>query len=333
MKTSFRKLIISISLVVISGLSGIAGFMIIENFSFIEALYMTVITLSTVGFKEVHALSTPGMVFISIYITFNLGIFAYIITYIAKYVFEGDLKKEFRLYISYREMKKMKNHVVICGYGRNGYRASQELKNKGLPFIIIDQNKSAVAEINPHSSLPMIVGDATNENILEEVNTSTASYLITTLPDDAHNVYITLSAKEMNPNIHIIARASNQIAVNKLKKAGADNVVMPDILGGKHMAELIIKPNVVKLLDLLEGEEGLNMDEFHCQNIKVEYQNMSIAEMKIRQHTGASVLAYINSKDEFSINPSPNTIIEEDGNCIMVGNKEALKKFEKHYIK
>jgi voltage-gated potassium channel len=190
---------------------------------------MTAITISTVGFREAKPLSDTGMLFTSAYIMFNLGLFAYIVSYIVRFIFDGELKNQYQHYSNSKELKKMKDHIIVCGYGRNGSKAISELKENKLKCVIID-NKSEISDILYKVADAVVIGNASDEQMLIDAEIEKAKSIIITLPNDAENVYITLSARELNPDIQIISRASNELTQKKLRKAGADMVIMPDSL-------------------------------------------------------------------------------------------------------
>lgn len=302
----------------------------IEDYSFLDSLYMTFITLSTVGFKEVHPLSDYGKLFVAVYIMLNIGIFAYVVSIISTYVFEGELNKIYKHYLFGLGVKKLKNHVVVCGLGRNGSKACQELIRNNTPVVVIEKN-GEVLESLKMEKLPVIHGDATLDEILKDAGIEKARALITSLPHDADNVYISLTAKELNPSIMVIARASDEHSEKKLFRAGADRVVMPDILGGIHMASLITKPYVIEFLEILNGmsNSDLKLEEFTFNQLKTEFQNKSIKEMEIRKNTGATVVGIKDDHKGFLFGPNVDTIIGPNDILIVLGSDDSIKKFRR----
>ncbi len=332
MNSSLKKLIFGLGFAILSLSIGISGYMLIEGYSFTEALYMTVITISTVGYREARPLSEAGMIFTSIYILLNLGLVAYIVTYVAHFVFEGELKHQYDIYINEKKLKAMKNHVIVCGYGRNGSKAVAELKRHGHQCVVIDMRGELAEELVGEVS-GIVIGDASDENILTKAGLASARAIIIALPNDAENVYITLTAREVNPEIQIISRATSEQTQKKLYKAGAHTVVMPDSLGGKHMAQLITKPSVIRFLNLLEGVEGsFKIEQFNYEDLKPEYQGKSIAEMNIRQQTGVSVVANQNKNGSFQINPKADTVLLPGGNFIILGTHDEIARFQDIYL-
>jgi voltage-gated potassium channel len=326
-----RKFIIAALLLVVSITVGILGYILVEDYNLVDSFYMTVITLSTVGFNEVKPLSSAGKVFATVYILFNIGIFAYIVSTLTTYLFEGELQKIYRNIMFGREVKKMKNHVIVCGYGRNGSRACQEFIKNATPFVIIEKD-STVVEFSRDNQYPVIVGDATSDDILIEAGIHKARALITTLPHDADNVFITLTAKEINPTVKVIARASDLNSEKKLMRAGANRVVLPDILGGIHMAHLVTKPYVVEFLEILNGagEGPLKLEDYTFEQLKEEYQNKTLSDLKILETTGATVVGIKNDEKGFIFGPGHNAVVGDRDVLILLGSEESLKKFDNY---
>ena len=332
MKSSgLKKFIIAALLMLFSISTGIIGFILVEGFSLLDSLYMTVITLSTVGFKEVEPLSDSGKLFASVYILFNIGIFAYIVSTITTYLFEGELEKIFKTIMFGREVKKLKNHVIVCGYGRNGSRACLEFINSNTPFVIIEKDPNQLESLQDRGT-PVIVGDAISDDVLMEAGVDRALALITTLPEDADNVFITLTAKELNPAVKVIARAADRSSEKKLLRAGASRVVLPDILGGIHMAHLITKPYVVEFLEILNGlgEENLKLEDYSFDQLQEQYQNKTLQELEIKENTGATIVGIKSAERGFVFGPGHDTVVSNRDVLILLGSEESLKRFEKY---
>lgn len=334
MHRDFRRFFSAVSLLGLSLFTGIGGFILIEGYSFWDAFYMTVITFSTVGFNEVSPLSSTGRIFTGLYIIMNLGIFAYVVSVMSAYLFEGELTSVFKKFISNKEVKKMKDHVIVCGYGRNGKRACQELFRHDTRFILIEKNGDNLVGKDEVSNYHVVIGDATNDDTLQEANIESATSIITTLPDDAQNVFITLTAKELNPNIMIVARASEENSVTKLKRAGASHVIMPDAVGGTQMAQLITKPYVIEFLELLTGvgNESLKLEQVSYKEFKSEYKDSSILELDIRKKTDVTIVGINNGKNGFTMNPGAETIIKKGSTIIILGKGENIAHFKRFYL-
>lgn len=331
-QTGIRKLLVAALLLILSLVTGIMGFHWFAGFGVLDSIYMTVITLSTVGFNEVEPLSDPGKVFATVYILFNIGIFAYIVSTITTYLFEGELEKIFKNIVTGRELKKIKDHVIVCGYGRQGSMVCEALTRSNTPFLVIERN-AAILEQSHRAKLPAIIGDATEDNTLVAAGIDRARAMITTLPHDADNVFITLTAKEINPKVEVISRASDQNAEKKLKRAGADRVVLPDILGGTHMANLVTKPYVVEFLEVLNGmgTSNLKLEDCTYSQLKSEFRHKSLKDLRISERTGVTVVGIKTASSGFIFGPDPETLINENDVLIILGSEDHLKQFSTKY--
>ncbi|WP_109832005.1 potassium channel family protein [Reichenbachiella versicolor] len=313
-------------------LFGVIGFMIIEGFTFTEAFYMTVLTVSTVGFNEVRPLSDIGRLFTSIYIIFNLGVVAYVVSVISYYLFDGELKKLYKKHRLTKVVRKMSEHVIVVGFGRNGHKACEELASQGVEFVIIENNEEILEYIEQHFGYRTIQGDATSDETLHEAGISTAKAIITTIPSDAENVFLTLTARELRPDLKIIARASQQGSEKKLVRAGATHVIMPDAVGGLHMAQHITKPVVIEYLDMLSGGGALTLEEIHVQNLKDSYRDKTIEQLDIRRLTGVSIIGFKDENDNFQFNPHPKATLNKKSVLIIVGHVGQIKSFKEEYL-
>lgn len=334
MPKGIQKLIFAISLMVLSIMMGSLGFHLIENYSWTDSFFMAVITISTVGFATIDPLEPLGKIFVSLYILMNLVIFAYVISVITSYLFEGGLRNIFRKFIIDREVNKMKNHVIVCGYGRNGSKACEELRQSGKEFVVIENNEDILNSIPDDGTIHLVVGDATDDDVLRMAKVDTAGHIIITLPRDSDNVFITLTARELNPDIHVIARASDPNSERKLRRAGAHNVILPDVLGGLHMSQLITKPYVIEFLDLLNGvsTDDLHLEEITYEAIRTDYHNKTIGDLNIRAKSGVTIIGVRRGEGGFAFNPGPDTIINKDSILIVLGNKNQIEKFSDLYL-
>lgn len=324
--TGFSRLLFAALLLTLLLSFGTIGFMIIEDFNLLNAFYMTTITISTVGFGEVHELSVGGKIFTTILILTSLGVLAYVVSIITTQFFEGQLSYILRGYQKKSIRKKMKNHVIICGYGRNGQQAAKDLLAHNHEFIIIDKRKDALLK-NLNSSLKFIEGDATLDEILIEAKVEKAKSLITTLPQDADNLFVALSARSMNPTIKIISRASSESSVKKLKIAGVNSVVMPERVGGAHMATLVARPDIIEFLEHLsiKGDNPTNIEEIVCNDLPKESMNKTIYEIGIRKKTGANIIGFKTPEGEYILNPGADTKMIPNSKIFVLGTKEQIE--------
>jgi len=325
----FRKVYIALLLLITILFVGITGFIIIEGYTLGEAFYMTVITISTVGFNEVRPLSDVGRIFTAFLIIFSFSTFVFAVTSISNYILNGEYKIYFRDLRINKKMSKVSNHTIICGYGRNGKQAAAELKSHRRSYVVVEENKELSEELREEHEIPFVQGDATLEKTLERAGIATATALITTLPKDADNLFVVLTAREMNPDLLIISRASNENTDKKLKRAGADNVIMPDKIGGAHMASLVIKPDVIEFMDYVmgQGSSSVNLEEITFENLPEELKNKSIRELGIRDKSGANIVGLRTKEGEYLINPSPDTVVTAHTKIFVLGTLEQIDAF------
>jgi voltage-gated potassium channel len=322
----FRKIFYAIVLILIIIAIGITGYILLEGYSFLNATYMTVITIGTVGFREVQPLSDSGKIFTIVLIIISLGTFAYSLSVITSYLMDGDIRKFYRDYKTKTRVRKMKNHVILCGYGRNGKQAAARLKDHKLPFVVID-NVHDIVEKYSKREITFVEGDATVDETLINAGITSAKALITTLPIDADNMYVVLSAHSLNPMLKIISRATNESAEQKLLIAGADSVVIPESVGGSQMASLVINPDVLHFFNMIfiPGEDSPNLVEFTCKNLNPEFLNHTITDLKIRIKTGANIIGLKTADGKYIINPSPNTRLLPDSKLFVLGTPEQIE--------
>lgn len=308
---------------------GVAGLMTIEGWPFLDALYMVVITLSTIGYREVHELSMPGRVFLIGFIILGVGSFLYVVSTTAEFIIEGHLKGILGRKKMTRKIRELKGHYIICGFGRVGQRVAQELKKDGAEFVVIDVNAEAINACVQQGYL-YIDGSASNDDVLKEAGIMTAKGLVSAIDSDAENVYVTLSAKTLRSDIYVVARASCDEAEYKLLKAHADRVISPYTIGGRRLASLLMRPNVVEFLDVVmhAGEERLLMEEIEVRD-RSALVGLSIGEVKARCSGGANILAIKKcGADRVTASPNGQTTIGSGDLLITLGTREQLKEIE-----
>ena len=328
-----RRLSFGILLLMASLIIGQLGYILLEDYTLIEAFYMTVITLSTVGFTEVRPLSNTGRLFTSFYIIINLGIFAYAIGTITSYFVEGEFAELFKRYMTGKKVDKLKNHIIVCGMGRNGSRACEELQKSNRPFVVVELKSDLVEQYDQSSNLQYVIGDATMDEVLLSAGIERADAIITTLPRDTDNVFIALTARELNPKVRIIARATDESAEKKLYRAGANQVVMPDAIGGVHMARLITQPSVIEFLSILSGasSDSLKLEDIMYDELQEPYRDKTLRELNIRHHTGATVMGFKHQSARFTFNPPGDLKFEQGDTMIIIGGERNIESFRKYY--
>lgn len=302
----------------------------IEGYSFVDALYMTVITVSTVGFGEVTVLSEAGRLFTVFLILLSFGTFAYAGSAITRYVLDGEFRTYFKYNKLNKQVSKLNNHTLICGYGRNGKQAARKLTAYKQPFLIIENDPEELENIIFDGYL-YVEGDATQDKTLEAAGIDRAKSMITTLPKDADNLFVVLSAHQLNPNLTIISRASSESSTPKLKTAGASNVIMPDKVGGAHMASLVITPDVVEFLDNIsvEGSASINLEEISVNEIPTQYKFKSLMDIDLRRATGCTVIGYKTTDGEYVINPGAETELLPNSKLFVLGRPDQIQKLNK----
>jgi len=327
----YRKIIIAFGLLSFILLVGVMGYMWIENLNFLDALYMTVITVATVGYKEVAELSDEGKIFTIFLIIISFGIFAYAISSITQFIIEGEFNQFLKNRKKVEEIEKLQNHIIICGFGRNGRQAAQVLKHHHQRFVVIEKDSTITDNITHKYKHLVLNADATNDEALLKAGIKRAKALITTLPNDADNMFIVLSARHLNPNIYIISRASEENADTKLKIAGANKVIMPDKVGGTHMGALVLKPDTVELIEMIssQGLNDVSLEEILYSDLAASLQNKTLRELELRHKCGANIIGFKTPDGQYIINPSPDTVIIPNSKIFVLGTKEQIKNLKK----
>jgi len=319
--------VLAFILIVLVLVAGSAGYILIEGYSLIDAIYMTVITVATVGFREVHELSAEGKIFTIFLIIISIGILTYSISIITSHIIEGKLKIFFRSNTKTKGIRKMKDHIIICGYGRNGKQTAHDLVHLHKTVVVVEKNHELIIS-QTKDSIIFIEGDATEDEILEKAGIQRAFALISTLPLDADNLYVVLTARSLNPDLQIISRASHDSSDKKLRTAGAQHVVMPEKVGGTFMASLVAKPDLAEFFHRLsiEGEEGVNLVEIVCSDLPQEFQNRTIHDMSIRRLTGANIVGFKTPDGSYIVNPPADTIMVRNGKLFLLGTPDQIIK-------
>ena len=327
---SNRSVIIAFGLLLIITVIGILGYMMIEDMTFTQAVYMTIITVATVGFKEVAPLSELGMWFTSFLIVISFGIFVYAVTSFARYIIDGVMRSYYRDRRMNRKINRLSNHVIICGYGRNGSQAAYDLAMHKVPFIVIENNPEIIANLRDDQDVLYIDGDATQDEVLEHAGIQEARAMISTLPVDADNLYVVLTAKGMNPHMKIISRASNENSDYKLKRAGANNVIMPDRVGGQRMAKLVTQPDVAEFVDyiMLQEPDNVFLEELTCEKLSSCFDGKEIKELDIRNRSGANIIGLRRSDRSYIINPSQDVILSSSDKLFVLGNVKQINQLK-----
>ena len=307
---------------------GTVGYMVIEDYNTIEGFYMTLITVSTVGFKEVKPLSDEGRLFTSFLILSSFGTFAYAATSVGSSVLSGKYRHFFKNYVLIQAIKELRDHTIICGYGNNGEAAANALKLHNQKFVIIEKDEAKIEKLKDQNNYLFIEGNATDEDHFVTAGIENAKSLITTLPSDADNVFVCLSARQLNKRLTIISRATNVKTEPKLKLAGANNVIMPDRVGGSHMASLVTTPDINEFLDLLSitSKSSVNLEEVCVDQVTESIVVKELVEnmgMKIR------VIGIKKTNDEYILSPDMDEQISKGEKLFVLGEPQYIEEVTK----
>jgi voltage-gated potassium channel len=324
---SLRRLVCSIVVLVAIVVIGTIGYEVIEGWSFLDAIYMTITTITTVGFREVHPLSDAGRIFSIFIIIGGVGGALYVLTTIMGYILEG----QFGLTMGRRRMKnriaRLKEHFILCGYGRVGEEIARSFSGEEVPFIIIANNEEHIARAEKEGHL-YIFGDATSDEVLKEAGIERAHGLVAAVGSDTDNTFITLSARELRPDLFIEARSSGPESESKLRRAGADRIISPHAIGGRRMALLALRPAVVDFIDTVTYGPGR---ELQLENVDVASGSPLIGQTmeQARSQVGITVLAMRKKSGKMLANPPGEEIIEDGDRLIVIGTKKRLAALER----
>jgi voltage-gated potassium channel len=325
------KIYIAISLMVAILMTGVVGYRYLSDLSWIDSIYMTVITVTTVGFTEVGPMSPEAKVFTVFLIIASVFIFAYAISVITEYILSRNTLEELKKKKVKNKISTLSNHVIICGFGRNGNQAAAKLKAYKRPFVVVEKHKDVIERYS--DSILFVEGDANEDEVLIAAGIDRAQYIITTLPDDAANLFVVLSARQLNKNLNIISRASQITSQKKLRLAGADQVIMPDKIGGDHMASLVVMPDLISFMDeiSLEGEHTTNLEEVGIEEFAVQGECNSLRDLDLRRKTGCTIIGYIAPDGKYTINPEADMQLLPKSKVIVLGRPEQIRKLNEMF--
>lgn len=314
-------------LIIIVG--GTLGYSLIDGFTPLDALYMTVITISTVGFREVGVLSTAGRIFTILLIIAGVGTVFFVFTSAAQKAIEGALKGFVGRRKMEKEVEKLHDHYIICGYGRMGRSICKELWKKTIPFVCIEKDGELIEKLKQEAFL-WIHGDATEEEVLLRAGIERANGLVACVKSESENVFITLTARGLNPALCIVARAEDEGSERKLTRAGADKVISPYHIGGLRMAYSLLKPAVCDFIELVTSSEHLEleMEELPLRTLS-PLPGLPLGDSKVREALGTSIIVAVKkSTGHMLFNPPPDTVMELGDTLIVLGKPDELKKLE-----
>ncbi len=335
-KSPLKKLWVALALLLLCLFLGVIGFMWIEGYNLLDAIYMTVISVSTVGYGIVgnKEFSDLGKIFVILLMIFSAGAFVFAVTTLTTFVVEGELRRLINKMRFKRKINNMENHIIICGLGRAGRECALELKRQGKPFIVIEKNAESLEDfIHFYPECVYILGDATLEEVLKEANIMKAIALISALPNDAENVFIALTARSMNADIEIIARAEHEYNMRKLQKAGANHVILPNLIGGRRMVNLITRPGLIEFVELISGEtdSDIHLETFECRDIPL-FHHKKLKEVEIRTKTGVIIVGRKPAHGPTDIYPGPETVLYPNDRIILLGGKKEFQLFREIFL-
>ena len=326
------KINTAISLLILLFFTGVFGFKLMSGYSWIDAVYMTVITVTTVGFGEVQPLDPQAKIFTVFLILTSVVIVGYAFKIITEYIISRNDISELKHKKMQKQIDSLSNHIIICGFGRNGKQAAKKLIMHKRSFVVIESNKELI-EKHQNDTILFVWGNANEDEVLQLAGVGRAECLISALPSDSDNVFVVLSARQMNTNIRIISRASNESSYSKLKLAGANNVILPDNIGGDHMASLVVVPDLLEFIDNLSiiGNGSINIEEIAAEELYDTSVIKTIQDLQLRKNTGCSVIGYKSESGEYVINPEASQKLAPKSKVIVLGRPEQIQNLNFTY--
>lgn len=307
---------------------GTIGFILLEDYNLNQAFYMTIITISTVGFSEVKPLSEAGHLFVSILILFNIGIFTYTLAVFSYYIVQGEIFKSFHTKLIEGEIKKLRDHVIVCGYGRFGREIVHYLQKHGKKLVVIEHDAQHIVELRKTGQILYVQEDATHDVGLMAAGVKHAGALISALRDDADNVYTVLTAKQLNPHLRVISRATDPKSKKNLEMAGAEYVVLPELIGGFYMANLISRPKAVEFFSFITNEfaTDIGFEEIGSEMLPTAFLGKTLGELNIQGKSGANIIGLVRPNGAKIINPELHERILAGTSMIVIGSPDQLHR-------
>jgi voltage-gated potassium channel len=327
------KISLALTLLLIVLLIGVFGFRIISDYSWVDAIYMTVITITTVGFGEVQPLDNNSKIFTVFLILSSVLIVGYALSIITEYILSRNNLEDLKKKKMQKKIDGFENHTIICGYGRNGKQAAKKLMSYNRAFVIIEKDKEVI-EKHQSEDVPMVLGNANEDEVLMLAGLERASTLISALPNDADNLFVVLSARQINKEACIISRASQETSYKKLKLAGANNVILPDRIGGDHMAALVVVPDLIEYKDNLSigGNDNVNIEEIDVDKLyNTSHKVQTIKDLDLRNKTGCSVIGFKGNDGEYIVNPEAEIKLVPHSKVIVLGRPEQIQQLNSIY--
>ena len=327
-RVSLRKMLYPILVVAVVIMTGTLGYTAVEGWPLFDSFYMTIITLSTIGYGEVYHLDTAGRVFTVFLIFIGVGTAAFAIKTATKLMLEGELRQLFGRNKVEQTIKNLKGHWIVCGFGRMGRLISKELERKPVPFVVIERNTASLSDSDRERYL-IIEGDADKDEVLIEAGIRNAAGLVSIVSSDADNLYIVLSARGLNPDLYIVARAGEEGSEQKLIRAGASKVISPYLIGADRMAQAMLRPAVVDFIEFATQSENM---ELQMEEVTIKQGSslagLAIRDCGIRQDLGIIIVAIKRGNGKMEFNPNPAAVLNEGDCLIALGQPKQLKALE-----
>jgi voltage-gated potassium channel len=310
---------------------GTTGYVVIEGWPVMDALFMTVTSITTVGYREVHELSPAGQIFTMILLLGGVGTVFYVLTLMVAGVVEGGLFVPWERRRRARMLDSLRDHFIVCGYGRMGRLIVEEFRRQGVPLVVVDRDPELVHQIIEGGGLA-VAADASTEEVLLRVGIHQARGLVTAVSTDAENVYIVLSARLLRPDLYIIGRAETEDAVRKLKRAGADRVISPYQIGAQQMALTALRPAVVDFVQLATSTTSSEHLDLAIEQVKIgtgaSFAGKSIVDANLRQRFGVVIVGIQRRDGKMDFNPAPDALMQAGDQLIVMGRSDGLKQLE-----
>lgn len=290
---------------------------------------MTVLTISTVGYKEVRPLTPLGQYFTSIFILINIGLFAYVVSVFTKYIFEGEIFKNMHEKFIQREIEQLSNHIIICGYGRYGRNITAQVEKQGIPFVLIDKSEDIIKNLKEADKKWLyILGDTTKDEVLLQARIDHAKAIIIATGDETENLFTVLSARQLNKEIKIISRVMQKQAERKFILAGADHAVIPENIGGYIMSTLVTKPRAVEFFKLIseEYETDIHFEQITYENLPEHWKGKSLQDLDLLNNYGLNIIGYKQTGDRYTVNPKTDCVLKPGECFVIIGNSDQLSK-------
>ncbi len=325
----FRRIVVSVSVLLLLVIIGTAGYMLIEGWPLLDSVYMTITTVATVGFGEIHPLSNAGRVFTLFLIVTGVSVFFYLVGSVAQFMFEGQIQRILGRKKVEKKIDALSGHYIICGFGRIGSMICRELAANHVRFVVIERDIDVLEGIDDDRYLWM-KGDATQDDILTKAGIQRAVGLVSVVTSDSENVYITLTARGLNPNLYILARSGEEGTELKLKRAGANKVVSPYSIGGMRMAQSILRPNVVDFIEIATGSEHMDLQmEEVTMAASSPFCGETLVSSGFRKEIGVIIVGIKKADGQMIFNPNPQATIDAGDTLIILGDPSAVGKLER----